>query len=238
MRRQVDESAGWSMTRVIVVTGGASGLGEAIVSRFASDNDLVVVADVDELRARQVADNLTAAGLPAESETVDVTSEGEVAAMFDAIAERHGRLDGLVCAAAVDTRSSLVDCTDEQWQQVLDVNVKGPFLCCKHGIPAIAGSGGGAVVLLGSVLGEIGSPGYAAYRASKGALASLAQQAAIEHAPERVRVNVVEPSATDTGLGTAAEVAATVAFLCSNGAAFLSGAIIPLDAGMAARRII
>jgi NAD(P)-dependent dehydrogenase (short-subunit alcohol dehydrogenase family) len=224
-----------AITRVIVVTGGASGLGEAIVSRFASDSDLVVVADVDELRARQVADNLIAAGLPAESETVDVTSEGEVAAMFDAIAERHGRLDALVCAAAVDARSSVTDCTDDEWQQVLDVNLKGPFLCCKHGIPAIASSGGGSVVLLGSALGAIGAPGHAAHCASKGALAGLARQAAIEHAPEGVRVNVVEPSAGAAGSGTAAELAATVAFLCSNGAAYLSGAIIPLDGKPAAR---
>ena len=80
------------------------------------------------------------------------------------------------------------------------MNLKGPFLCCKHGIPAIANSGGGAVVLLGSVLGAIGSPGYAAYCASKGALANLAKQAAIEHAADGVRVNVVSPSATDSGL--------------------------------------
>jgi NAD(P)-dependent dehydrogenase (short-subunit alcohol dehydrogenase family) len=120
-------------------------------------------------------------------------------------------------------------------------------------------------VLLGSVLGAIGSPGYAAYCASKGALVNLAKQAAIEHAPDQVRVNVVSPSATDTGLfarvaarsddpermmqmvarntpmqrlGTAAEVAATVAFLCSDGAGFISGTVIPLDGGMAARRIV
>ena len=142
------------MSRIVVVTGGASGVGEAIVNRFASNGDLVVVADADELRGRQVADNLTAAGMPAESETVDVTSEGEVAAMFDAIAERHGRLDALVCAAVVETRPAVVDCTDEDWERVLDVNLKGPFLCCKHGIPAIAGTGGGASV---PVLGATGA---------------------------------------------------------------------------------
>ena len=251
--------------RVVLVTGGASGLGEAIVSRFASNGDHVVVADVDEYRARQVVDNLVAARLRADLATVDVTAEGEVAAMVDSLLERHGRLDALVCSAAIETRSSVVDCTDEDWQRVLDVNVKGPFLCCKHGIPAIARSGGGAVVLLGSVLGAIGSPGYAAYCASKGALVNLGKQAAIEHAPDGVRVNVVSPSATDSGLfarvaaqsddpdgmmqmvarstpmqrlGTAAEVAATVEFLCSDGAAFISGTVIPLDGGMAARRIV
>jgi meso-butanediol dehydrogenase / (S,S)-butanediol dehydrogenase / diacetyl reductase len=251
--------------RVSVVTGGASGLGEAIVNRLASDGDHVVVADVDEPRARLVVDNLVAAGLWADMATVDVTSEGEVAAMFDGLMERHGRLDALVCSAAIETRSSVVDCADDDWQRVLDVNLKGPFLCCKHGIPAIARTGGGSVVLLGSVLGAIGSPGYAAYCTSKGALVNLAKQAAIEHAPDQVRVNVVSPSATDTGLfarvaarsddpermmqmvaantpmqrlGTATEVAATVAFLCSDGAAFISGTVIPLDGGMAARRIV
>jgi NAD(P)-dependent dehydrogenase (short-subunit alcohol dehydrogenase family) len=183
--------------------------------------------------------------------------------MVDATVERHGRLDALVCSAAVEVRASVVDCSDDDWQRILDVNLKGPFLCMKHGIPPIASSGGGAVVLLGSVLGAIGSPGYAAYCASKGALNNLCKQAAIEHAPDGVRVNVVSPSATDTGLfmqmasrqpepqkiidmvannspmrrlGSASEVADTVAFLCSPGAAYISGTIIPLDGGMAARR--
>lgn len=249
--------------RVSVVTGGARGLGEAIVNRFAADGDRVVVADVDEPRARTVADNLRAAGRAVEAMSVDVTSEGEVAAMVDDIVERHGRIDVLVCSAAVETRSSIVDCTDDDWQRVIDTNLKGPFLCMKHTIPVIARGGGGAVVLLGSVLGSIGSPGYAAYCASKGALVNLAKQAAIEHAPEGVRVNVVSPSACDTGLfaemasrapdpdaikhmvasrtpmqrlGTAEEVSATVAFLASPGGAYISGTVIPLDGAMAARR--
>jgi NAD(P)-dependent dehydrogenase (short-subunit alcohol dehydrogenase family) len=250
---------------VAIVTGGASGLGEAITSRLSADGYRVVVADIDEPRAQQVADNLVAVGRACDAMTVDVTSEGEVAACVDAVVERHGQLDAIVCSAAVETRASVVDCTDDEWQRVLDVNVKGPFLCMKHAIPQIAANGGGSVVLLSSVLGVIGSPGYTAYCASKGALNNLAKQAAIEHAPEQVRVNVVAPSATDVGLfarvaaetddpagmmamvarntpmqrlGRAEEVAATVAFLCSPGAAFLSGAIIPLDGAMAARRIV
>jgi NAD(P)-dependent dehydrogenase (short-subunit alcohol dehydrogenase family) len=249
--------------RVTLVTGGASGLGEAMVGRFAADGDTVIIADIDELKARTIADNLNALSRAAEAMTVDVTSEGEVAAMVDDINERHGRLDVMVCSAAVETRSSVVECTDADWQHVIDVNLKGPFLCMKHAIPLIARGGGGAVVLMGSVLGSIGSPGYAAYCASKGALVNLAKQAAIEHAPDQVRVNVVSPSACDTGLfaqmasrapdpdaikqmvasrtpmgrlGSSAEVCDTVAFLASPGAAYISGTVIPLDGGMAARR--
>ena len=254
---------GTRSSKVAIVTGGASGLGEAIAGRLARDDSAVIVADIAERGAQQVADNLRASGRAAESMTVDVTDEGEVAAMVDATMERHGRLDTLVCSAAVEVRASVVDCSDDDWQRILDVNLKGPFLCMKHAIPHIAASGGGAVVLLGSVLGAIGSPGYAAYCALKGALNNLCKQAAIEHAPDGVRVNVVSPSATDTGLfmqmasrapepqkiidmvtrnspmrrlGTAGEVADTVAFLCSPGAGYISGAIIPLDGALAARR--
>ena len=250
---------------VALVTGGASGLGEAIVNRLANDGYRVVVADIDEQRGQQVAKNLVAAGSTVDPMTVEVTSEGEVAACVDAAIERHGQLDALVCSAAVETRAAVVDCGDAEWQRVLDVNVKGPFLAMKHGIPAIARGGGGSVVLLSSVLGAVGSPGYAAYCASKGALNNLGKQAAIEHAADNVRVNVVAPSATDTGLfarvasqtddpdammamvarntpmrrlGRADEVAGTVAFLCSPAAGFISGAVIPLDGGMAARRIV
>ncbi len=248
---------------ISVITGGASGLGEAIARRLANDGGTVIVADVDERGGQQVADNFKAAGLAVEAETVDVTDEGEVAAMVDAVLERHGRIDNLVCSAAVEVRASVVECTDEDWQRILDVNLKGPFLCMKHVIPQIVAAGGGSVVIMSSVLGAIGSPGYAAYCASKGALNNLAKQAAIEHAPDGVRVNVLSPSATDTGLfmkmaqstgepqriidmvtrnspmrrlGTGAEVADTVAFLCSPGAAYISGTIIPLDGGLAARR--
>lgn len=251
--------------QVALITGGGSGLGEAIALRLARDAMQVIVADIDEVRSQQVGDNLRAAGLRAESETCDVTQEGDVAALVESIVERHGTLHHLIASAAIETRASLIDTSDDDWQRILDVNLKGPFLCMKHAIPPIATSGGGAVVLLGSVLGFIGQPGYCAYSASKGALANLMKQAAIEHAADAVRVNMVSPSATDTGLfikmadstgdpeaiidmvtrnnpmrrlGTAKEVSDTVAFLCSPGAAYISGAVIPIDGGMAARRIV
>jgi NAD(P)-dependent dehydrogenase (short-subunit alcohol dehydrogenase family) len=233
--------------QVAIVTGGSSGLGAAIVDRLGADGYQTVVADV------------------LAPEPVDVTRDDQVGALVAATVERYGRLDALVCAAAVETRAKLVDTSDDEWQRILDVNLKGPFLCMRHAIPAMAASGGGSVVLMSSILGVIGSPDYAAYCASKGGLNNLAKQAAVESAPEGVRVNVVAPSATDTGLfmqmiakapdpdaiiamvagrtpmkrlGTGAEVADTVAFLCSPGAGYISGAIIAVDGGMAARRIV
>jgi NAD(P)-dependent dehydrogenase (short-subunit alcohol dehydrogenase family) len=255
-------------TRVAVVTGGGSGLGAAISLRLARERYRVVVSDINEAGSQQTVETIVAERangnrLIADPMTVDVRSEGEVAAMVDAVVENHGRLDVLVCSAAIETRSSVVDCSDDDWHRVLDVNLKGPFLCMKHAIPAMIRAGGGSVVLMGSVLGSIGAPGYAAYCASKGALVNLAKQAAIEHAPDAVRVNVVSPSATDTGLfmevaaqapdpdaiiaivasrnpmgrlGTAAEVCDAVTFLASDQSTYISGTVLALDGAMAARR--
>ncbi len=255
MRRQVGKLA--------VVTGGGSGLGAAAARRLAAEGATVVVADIDEDEARRVAIAIADAGGDAEPTAVDVTHEGEIAAMFEAIAEQHGRLDVLVCSAAVETRASVLDTTDAAWRRILDVNLKGPFLCMKHGLGLMANTGGGAVILLGSVLGAIGSPGYAAYCASKGALVNLAKQAAIEHAADGIRVNVVSPSACETGLflemvsrapdpdaikrmvadrtpmgrlGTEADVVETIMFLASDDSSYISGTTIPLDGGLAARR--
>ena len=250
---------------VALVTGGGSGLGAAVVATLAGRGDHVVVLDVDGDRADGVAGAVARAGGSAEAVTADVTDADAVGAAVERVGRERGRLDALVCSAAVETRAPLVECSDEDWQRIIDVNVKGPFLCMRAAIPLMTDSGGGSVVLLGSILGAIGSPDYAAYCASKGALNNLAKQAAVEHAADGVRVNVVSPSATDTGLfmelvshapdpdaivrmvagrtpmqrlGRAAEVADTVAFLCSPGAGYTTGAIIPVDGGMAARRIV
>jgi NAD(P)-dependent dehydrogenase (short-subunit alcohol dehydrogenase family) len=249
--------------KLAVVTGAASGIGAATAKRLGAEGATVVVADIEEDDARRVAIQIADAGGDAEPTVVDVTHEGEVAALFEAIVEQHGRLDVLVCSAAVETRASVLDTSDAAWRHVLDVNLKGPFLCMKHGVPTMVSTGGGSVILLGSVLGAIGSPGYAAYCTSKGALVNLAKQAAIEHAADGVRVNVVSPSACETGLfldmvsrspdpesikrmvadrtpmgrlGTEADVVETIMFLVSDESSYISGTTIPLDGGLAARR--
>jgi 3-oxoacyl-[acyl-carrier protein] reductase len=249
--------------RTVIVTGAASGLGRAVATVCAAEGAHVVVADLDADAARQVADEIRAAGGSAEPATVDVTRTDEVDAMVE-LARRAGALTGLVLSAAVETRSSALECGDDEWQRVLDVNLKGPFLCMRAAIPAMKEAGGGSIVALGSTLGHIGSPGYAAYCASKGALVNLCKQAAIEHAPDQIRVNVVSPSATEVGLfaqvaasmpdperfkaqiaarvpmarlGRAEDVSQTVLWLLSPAAAYISGTVVPVDGGLAARRM-
>lgn len=237
------------MNDVCLVTGGASGLGAAITSRLRSDGWTVVVADLDDAGHGSVR--------------CDVTSSADVAAAVE-VAAGHGPLRAMVLAAAVEHRSPIVDCSDEDWQRVIDVDLKGPFLCCKHAVPMMVAAGGGAIVALGSTLGSIVAPQYPAYCAAKHGLTNLCKQIAIEHAADGVRVNVLSLGPCDTGLfvrltdmapdpeavragvaanlpmkrlGRASEVAAATAFLLSDDAAFTSGAVLPLDGGLAARRM-
>lgn len=248
--------------RVAVVTGGASGLGEAISHRLAAHGAHVVVADVDGARADAVAKAVRAEGGTANPSTTDVTAVSEVRALFETAASL-GPLRALVLSAAIETRAGVVECSDTDWQGVLEVNLKGPFLCMKEAVPHMARAGGGSIVALGSTLGQIVQPGYAAYCASKFALTNLCKQVALEHVGDGIRVNVVAPSATDTGLfvrmteavpdpealrarvaagvpmgrlGTAAEVCEAVLFLLSDASGYTSGAVLPVDGGLAARR--
>jgi len=248
--------------RVAVVTGGASGLGEAVAGRLAAEGARVVVADVDGGGAERVAAAVVAGGGTARPVAADVTRRADVARMVQA-AQELGGLHVLVLSAAVEVQARLGDTTDDDWQRVLDVNLKGPFVCLQQAIPVMVRGGGGAVVALGSTLGLIGQPRFAAYCASKGALVNLCKQVAIEHAADGVRVNVVAPSACETGLfartaeqsgdaagmkrlvasripmgrlGTADDVCDTILFLASDESSYLSGAVLPLDGGLAARR--
>jgi len=248
--------------RVAIVTGGASGLGEAVSRRLAGEGARVVVADIDASGAERVARAIAAEGGNARAVTTDVTRATDVSQMV-AAATALGGLHVLVLSAAVEVRTNIGDTTDDDWQRVLDVNLKGPFLCMHHALPAMVRSGGGSVVALGSTLGAIGQPGFAAYCASKGALVNLCKQAAIEHAADQIRVNVLSPSACDAGLfvrtaertgnaqavmqgvaanmpmrrlGTAADVCDAVLFLASDESRYVSGTVLPLDGGLAARR--
>jgi NAD(P)-dependent dehydrogenase (short-subunit alcohol dehydrogenase family) len=249
--------------QVAIVTGGASGLGDVIAHRLASEGATVVVADIDTAGAKVVADAIVAAGGNAVAVACDVTKRADVDAMVDEAA-RLGRIGTLVLSAAIESLVPVAKLSDDEWQRVLDINLKGPFLCMRAALPHMVKGGGGSVIAMGSTLGLIVAPGHPAYCASKGALVNLCKQAAIEHAPDNVRVNLLAPSATTTGLfmkhsanapdpdalrakiaagmpmkrlGDPHEVCDAVMFLASPQSTYLSGAVIPLDGGLAARRM-
>jgi NAD(P)-dependent dehydrogenase (short-subunit alcohol dehydrogenase family) len=247
---------------VALVTGGGSGLGRLIAEALAGQGATVVVADIDAEAAKETMQRIADAGGTAIPVVSDVTRMADVQAMVGA-ATAAGPLTVMVLSAAVEVRKSVVDCTDEEWEHVLGTNLKGAFLCLHEALPVMRD--GGSVIALGSVLGLMAAPGYPAYTASKGALVNLCKQAAIEHAADGIRVNVVAPSATDTGLfmktaaqapdpdavmqrvaagspmrrlGRGQEVVDTVLFLASDAASYISGTVIPVDGAAAARRVI
>jgi len=249
--------------RVALVVGGASGLGEAIAHRFAEEGATVVVADVDGPAAQSVADAIVARGHNGVAVQGDVTMTSDVAHVVD-VATALGPLRVLVCSAAVESTVPLVDLSDDEWQHVLDVDLKGPFLAMRTAIPHLVANGGGSVIAMGSTLGLVVAKGHPAYCAAKGALVNLCKQAAIDYAAQGVRVNVLAPSATDSGLfmehsarapdpeavramvaaanpmrrlGTADEVCDAAVFLASDMSTYVSGTVLALDGGLAARRM-
>ena len=231
----------------VFVTGAASGIGAATVELFRKEGATVVGTDV------QKADGIA---------FCDVTDPASVSSAMDSAVKELGGLDIHINVAGVDIFSKFEDLSLDLVRKHIDVNYIGSFLATHAALPHLRKSKGN-IVTVASISGIQGQPYNAAYCASKGALVNLAKQAAIEHAPDAIRVNVVAPSATDTGLfiqvasqapdpdaiikmvasrnpmgrlGTAAEVCDAVAFLASDRSTYISGTVIPLDGAMAARR--
>ena len=242
-----------------IVTGGAQGIGEATARLLAERGVRVLVADLNLHGAEAVAQDILVAGGEALPCQVDVTSAASCAAMIDAAVTSWGGVDILVNSAGVLERLSVPDTSEEAWDRVMDVNVKGTFLPCKYAIPLMERQGRGCIVNLASGAALVGNANLAAYGASKGAVLLLTKCMAADHAAAGVRVNCVCPGNIDTEmnraffraspdpeqarnaaalaaplgrLGMAEEVAAQIAFLCSDACAFMTGAAIVLDGGL------
>ncbi len=242
--------------RVVVVTGGASGMGAASARRFASHGARVVIVDRNAAGAAGVADEL--GGISRSGDVGDPAFCNDV--IGDAV-DRFGRLDGLVNAAGVIVRAAGVDTTDEQWHHIMNVNVSGTFFMCRAAIRVMRPARRGAIVNFGSIWGDLGSAGVAAYCASKGAVHNLTRALAMDHATDGIRVNAVCPGEVRTPmlqsersepvtdellariaatvpmgrLAEPAEIANVVVFLASDEAAYMTGALVSVDAGYGAR---
>jgi NAD(P)-dependent dehydrogenase (short-subunit alcohol dehydrogenase family) len=188
--------------KIVLVTGGGSGIGRGIVERFAHEGASTAVLDVNDAGAQQVADAARRMGADAIALHADVSHSEQVQAAMRAVADRWGRLDVLVNSAGIfwaQRGDTLVTEMDEAvWDHVLAVNLKGVFLCCKFGIPLMKQRG--AIVNISSIGGLLGRDTAQAYVASKGGVTALTRTLAVQYAPRHIRANAILPGRVDTPL--------------------------------------
>jgi 3alpha(or 20beta)-hydroxysteroid dehydrogenase len=232
--------------KVAVVTGGASGIGEATARRFAEAGAKVAIGDLRDA-------STTAKQIGGLAVRTDVSREGEVENLLESALREFGRLDVVVNNAGVGAGGFLAGLSERDLDATLAVNLKGTVWGIKHAAPRI--SDGGSIMSTASVAGLNGAPSYGAYVAAKAAIIGITKTAALELAPRRVRVNCVCPGSIDTPMmaddtgveyrlagvlhpigrmGTAKEVAALFHFLASDESAFITGQAIAIDGGMSA----
>jgi NAD(P)-dependent dehydrogenase (short-subunit alcohol dehydrogenase family) len=237
--------------KAALVTGAASGIGRATALAMAREGARVVVADMDAAGGEQTAALIAQTGGQGSFVRVDVSRAGEVEALVAACVALYGRLDCAHNNAGILGRSaSTVDCTEENWDQVMAVNLKGVWLCLKYEIAQMLKQGGGAIVNTSSTAGLTGFRNSPAYCASKGGVVLLTQVAALENVQHGIRVNAVCPGQVDTPMvnrrpgfdtgrvvepigrpGRPEEIAAAVVWLCSDAASYVTGLAMPVDGG-------
>ncbi len=246
--------------KVAIVTGAASGIGAHSSRLMASAGATVVCVDRDHHGANAVANEITAAGGRAKALTADVSSEDEVRAMVDTTVEDFGRLDvlfnnaGVMLPADGDAETT----NEDVWDKTFAINVKGVWLGCKYGIPAMRDTGGGSIINTASFVALVGAAtAQLAYTASKGAVLSMTRELAVIHARENIRVNALCPGPLKTKLlmdfldteekrqrrlvhvpmgrfGEAEEMAKAALFLASEDSSYMTGATFTVDGGLTA----
>lgn len=178
-----------------IVTGGASGIGSAIVKQFAEEGAKVIIADIDFNSAQSLSKSFKDNVLPFE---LNVTSFENFKSLIDFCEKVFAGLDVFVNNAGTGLASKLPDTTDNDWQRVIDVNLKGTFLGMKYAIPLIKKSGGGSIINISSIAALVGLADRAVYSASKGGIISMSRAAAMDHVNENIRINCIAPGTVDT----------------------------------------
>ncbi|HUT48841.1 MAG TPA: glucose 1-dehydrogenase [Alphaproteobacteria bacterium] len=244
--------------KVAIVTGAASGFGEAIAHRFAQEGARVVISDINDNAGRPVADAITGAGGTARFVHADVSNADDVAGMVAEAESAYGGLDILVNNAGYPQRNQpMLEVSEDEFDRIFAVNVKSLYLAALHGVPALRRRGGGVMINTASTAGLSPRPGLTWYNGSKGAAITLTKSMAVELAPEKIRVNALCPVAGDTPMldeflgGTRTEeayakfvasvplgrlavpqdIANAALFLASDEAEFLTGVCLEVDGG-------
>jgi NAD(P)-dependent dehydrogenase (short-subunit alcohol dehydrogenase family) len=179
--------------KVIVVTGAAQGIGFECARMLAEEGAEVVLSDVKEADGEAAAAKIVAAGDKATFIKADVTSESDCANLMAETVRLFGRIDGLLNNAGWYPRATLEETTTDLWEAIQQVNLRGPFYCCKYAVPHMRTVGGGSIVNMGSINGIQGLPNLVAYSAAKGGLMTLTKTLAGALAPDRIRVNYLIP---------------------------------------------
>lgn len=239
--------------KVAIVTGGGQGIGLAVSKRLASDGASIVVADVNLETAQKAVAELESTGTKAIAVVVDVRKNDQVEALVQKTLEVFGHVDILVNNAGVTRDNLVLRMKEEDWDLVLDINLKGTFLCTKAVAKPMLKARSGCIVNVASVVGLMGNAGQANYAASKAGVIGLTKACAKEFASRGIRVNAVAPGFIQTHmtdvlsdsakealtkqiplgkLGTAEDVARAIALLCSEDASYTTGHILNVDGGM------
>ena len=249
--------------KVAVVTGSSSGIGRATAIRFAEEGAAVCVADLDVDGGEQTVLQIKAAGGRAFFHKADISSESEIRELMNTAARELGGLDILVNNAAAFVFGTVETASEQDWDRILNVNVKGYAFCSKYAVPHMRKRGGGSIVNLGSISSFIAQPAFVPYNTSKGAVLQMTRCLAFDLAPDNIRVNCVCPGAIDTPatlrdaaskgltkeqvvelygalafikrMGDPREVANAILFLASDEASFITATSLMVDGGYTAQ---
>ena len=245
--------------KVALISGGARGQGAEEARLMAEEGAKVVFGDILDDEGKQVEAEIAEAGHDATYVHLDVTRESEWASAVETAVGKYGGLHVLVNNAGILIRKSIEETTEEEWDRIMAVNVKGVFLGTKHAIPAMRNSGGGSIVNISSTAGIVGSlEGSPSYTATKGAVRLFTKSTAIQHAKDGIRCNSVHPGPIDTEMirdtttdpdrwaarmrrlpmgrvGTTADIAYGVLYLSSDEASFVTGTELVIDGGTTAQ---
>ena len=246
--------------KVALITGGGTGIGRGTALAFAREGAKVAVAGRRMEKLQEVVNEIKASGGDAIAVPCDVSRAVDAQNAIRKTVETFGRLDVLVNNAGVLSVSTIEEIPEDEWDRLIDANLKGPFLMCRAALPEFRKAGGGAIVNVGSVLGLVAMKKRAAYCASKGGVTLLTKAIAIDHGHENIRANCICPSIVETELvsqlfntpdgdrvkrerlatiplgrmGRPADIAELAVYLASDESSWLTGAAIPLDGGLTA----